>query len=99
MRNTTRDIVVNARLDADTLSRLDALADEMQRSRSCLIAQAVRDFIELEDAFLSAVKEGEADVEAGRTLSHDDALKWAEKLKSGRISDLPAPTPTKHHRA
>lgn len=99
MRNTPRDIVVNARLDSDTLSRLDALADEMQRSRSFLIAQAVRDFIELEYAFLSAVKEGEADVEAGRTLSHDDALQWAEKLKAGRISDAPALTPTKHHRA
>ena len=71
MRNTTRDIVVNARLDSDTLSRLDVVADEMQRTRSFLIAQAVRDFIECEYAFLSAVKEGEADVEAGRTLSHE----------------------------
>ena len=99
MPTTKGDVVVNARLDSDTLGRLDELADEMQRTRSFLIAQAVRDFVEREYAFLTAVREGDADVEAGRTLSHEQALAWAKSLKARRISDAPAFLSKKRRRA
>jgi predicted transcriptional regulator len=65
---TANDIVVSVRLDSDTVSQLDELAAEMQRSRSFLIAQAVQEFVEREYASLVAVREGEADIEAGRSL-------------------------------
>jgi predicted transcriptional regulator len=91
--------VVNARIDSDTLARLDELANETQRTRSFLISQAITDFVEREYAFLSAVKEGEADVQAGRTLSHEQALKWAKDLKAGRVLDAPPHAPAKRRRA
>jgi predicted transcriptional regulator len=81
MGGRKRDIVVNARLDAETVNQLDELAGEMQRTRSFLIAQAVRSFVEREYAFLCAVLEGEADVRSGRTLPHEEVLKWMEDLK------------------
>jgi predicted transcriptional regulator len=86
---TIGDVVVNARLDRDTLAAIDELAAEMQRTRSFLIAQAVREFVEREYASLCAVREGEADIQAGISLPHADALKWAEELKAGRAVGAP----------
>ena len=75
---------MNARIDRDMLRQLDEIAEEMQRTRSYLIAQAVREFVEREYASLCAVREGESDIDAGRLLTHDAALKWLEDLKAGR---------------
>jgi predicted transcriptional regulator len=65
------------------LGQLDELAGEMQRSRSFLIAQAVREFVEREFASLEAVREGEADIEAGRALADDAVREWFAELKAG----------------
>ena len=84
MPTTTNDTVVNARIDRDILQQLDEIAAEMQRTRSYLIAQAVREFVEREYASLCAVREGESDIAAHRHLTHEAALKWVEDLKAGR---------------
>jgi len=83
--------VVNARIERDTLQQLDEIAAEMQRTRSYLIAQAVREFVEREYASLCAVREGESDIDAGRHLTHDAALKCVQELKAGRAPKAPAP--------
>ena len=90
MVTTTGDIVVSVRLDSDVVSQLDELAGEMQRSRSFLIAQAVREFVEREYASLIAVREGEADIEAGRSIEGDEVRAWFEDLKNGRTREAPA---------
>ena len=90
MKTTTGDIVVSVRLDSDVVSQLDELAGEMQRSRSFLIAQAVGEFLEREYASLVAVREGEADIEAGRSIEGDEVRAWFEDLKSGRTRVAPA---------
>jgi predicted transcriptional regulator len=90
MATTTGDTVVSVRLDSDVVSQLDELAGEMQRSRSFLIAQAVREFVEREYASLVAVREGEADIEAGRSIEGDEVRAWFENLKSGRTRVAPA---------
>jgi predicted transcriptional regulator len=90
MVTTTSDSVVSVRLDSEVVGQLDELAAEMQRSRSFLIAQAVQEFVEREYASLVAVREGEADIEAGRALDGDGARAWFEDLKKGRTRELPA---------
>jgi len=96
---TTKDTVVNARIDAETLSQLDEIAVEWKRTRSYLIAEAVREFVEREYAFISAVREGEADIEAGRYLTQEEAVKWFEDLKAGRVTGAPEFPHRKRRRA
>ena len=83
MATTISDSVVSVRLNSGLLGQLDELAGEMQRSRSFLIAQAVREFVEREFASLEAVREGEADIEAGRALADDAVREWFAELKAG----------------
>ena len=80
----THDTVVNARIGRDILAQLDEIAGEMQRTRSFLIAQAIREFVEREYAFLCAVREGESELDAGRSASHEEALQWVAQLKTER---------------
>ena len=81
---------MSVRLDAGLVSQLDELAEEMQRSRSFLIAQAVREFVEREFASLVAVREGEADIAAGRSFEGEEVRAWFEDLKKGRSPQGPA---------
>lgn len=84
MPTTTNDSVVSVRLSTDLIGQLDDLAAEMQRSRSFLITQAVREFVEREMASLMAVREGEADIEAGRSATREDVREWFTSLKALR---------------
>jgi predicted transcriptional regulator len=89
METTACDSVVSVRLDSDVVSQLDELAGEMQRSRSFLIAQAVREFLEREYTSLVAVREGEADIKAGRSIEGDEVRLWFKALKGGRPREAP----------
>jgi predicted transcriptional regulator len=96
VETTTNDVVVSVRLDGDVVGQLDELATEMQRSRSFLIAQAVREFVEREYPSLVAIREGEADIQAGRSLEGADVEAWFADLKAGRAGK--AATPPKRQR-
>ncbi len=80
---------MNARLDNELVGQLDELAAGMQRTRSFLIAEAVREYVEREYAHLAAVGEGDADIEAGRYLTGDGMAAWIEDLKAGRVKGFP----------
>ena len=84
MPTTVNDSVVSVRLSTDLIGQLDELAGEMQRSRSFLITQAVREFVEREFASLVAGREGEADIEAGRSAAGEDVREWFASLKGSQ---------------
>ena len=88
MATTTSDSVVSVRLDSELVGQLDELAGEMQRSRSFLIAQAVREFVEREYTSLLAVREGEEDIERGRSMAGEEVRRWFEHLSAGSASKV-----------
>ena len=49
---------VTLRLDARTRKRLDQIAKTMRRSRAALAAEAVRQFVELNEWQIAAIQEG-----------------------------------------
>ena len=62
------------RLSSEVKARLGRLAADTRRSRSFLAAEAVRAYLDREQAIIDGVKRGLADVEAGRLVSHDSAM-------------------------
>ena len=72
---------VTLRLDAQTRKRLDKLAKATDRSRAALAAEAVRQFIELNEWQIAAIEEGVREAEAGRFIDHAKLkAKWEKKL-------------------
>ena len=62
------------RLDPQLKAKLGRLADGTRRSRSFLAAEAVETYVDRELAIIEGIERGLADVEAGRTVSHEDAM-------------------------
>jgi predicted transcriptional regulator len=81
---TVKDSVVSVRIETETLQQVDELAAEMDRSRSYVIAQAVREFVEREYASLSAMRDGERELAGGKGIPHDQVSAWVDDLIAGK---------------
>lgn len=62
------------RLDPQLKEKLGRLAEGTRRSRSFLAAEAVETYVDRELALIEGIQRGVADVAAGRTVSHEDAM-------------------------
>jgi len=62
------------RLSSDLKDKLDRLAQGTRRSKSFLAAEAVSAYVDRELEIIEGIRQGLADVEAGRTVSHEEAM-------------------------
>jgi predicted transcriptional regulator len=84
MSTSAKDTVISVRLDTEVLSTLDELAAEMDRSRSYLIGQAVREFVEREYESLTAIREGERELAEGKGIPHEKVSVWVDDRIAGK---------------
>ena len=76
--------LVSARIPPKLASRLAALAETTQRSRSYLAAQAIEEYVNLQEWQIQAIREGIEAVERGEVFSHEQAVAIMEQWgKSG----------------
>ena len=71
MTSTTMTV----RLPEATKERLARLAKRTRRSRSFLASEAISAYVERELAIIEGVERGLADMEAGRVVPHDEAMR------------------------
>ena len=71
----TKSTVVTTRLDPSATEALDTLAKELDRSRAWIVAKAVERYVNEELEFIAFIKEGEADLDAGRVHSQEEVEK------------------------
>jgi predicted transcriptional regulator len=72
---------VTLRLDPETRKRLDRLAKSTERSRASLAAEAVRQFVDLNEWQIAAIEEGVKAADQGRFIDHAKLkAKWEKKL-------------------
>jgi RHH-type rel operon transcriptional repressor/antitoxin RelB len=72
---------VTLRLDAATRKRLDRLARTTARSRAALAAEAVRQYVEINEWQIAAIQEGVREAERGQFIDHARLkAKWEKKL-------------------
>ena len=69
------------RVSEETAERLDALAEATDRPRSWLLEQALESYLEVQAWQVEHIRQGLADLEAGRTVPHEEVV---EMLKSWR---------------
>lgn len=79
MTSTTLSI----RLSAETKTQLGLLATATRRSKSFLAAEAVAAYVAREQAIIAGIERGLADMEAGRTVPHDEAMAEIDALIDG----------------
>ncbi len=80
---------LSIRIDSETKARLDALSKRSKRSKSFLAAEAIAAYVESEAWQIGELEAGIAELDSGRTVSHEKVSKW---LKSwGRPGATKAP--------
>jgi len=72
----TKQTVISARVDDDTVALVDEIVAAQGRSRAWFVSQAVREHARREADFLAFVQEGLDAAEAGDWISHDDMKRW-----------------------
>ena len=68
------------RVSAETKRKLERIADGTRRSKSFLAGEAVTAYVDRELEIIEGIKRGLADVEAGRVVSHDEAMAEARRI-------------------
>jgi predicted transcriptional regulator len=74
---------LSVRLPQDLKTKLSALSKDTQRSNSFLAAKAIADYVERESEIIDGIKRGIADMKAGRTTSHEEAMERLYKTARG----------------
>ena len=87
--NYMSSTTITIRLPVAVRRRLDRLARATARSRSYLAADAIADYVKTQEWQLQRIREGVADLRAGRVIPHEEVEKWLDSW--GTEHELPPP--------
>lgn len=71
--------MISVRVPADVAKRLEALAEATDRSKSYVAAQAIEEFLTLQEWQVKAIRKGIAEAESGKLAAHGEAQKILRK--------------------
>ena len=75
---------ITVRLDKAVKKRLEAAAERVRRSKSFLAAEAIEEYLAVQDWQVEAINEGIAAADRGDTVPHDKVKAWARSLGTRR---------------
>jgi RHH-type transcriptional regulator, rel operon repressor / antitoxin RelB len=85
----TDSTTLTVRLDKAVKKRLEAAATRMRRSKSFIAAEAIEEYLALQDWQIDAIKQGIEAADRGETVSHEKVRAWAQSLGTRRELPLP----------
>jgi predicted transcriptional regulator len=74
---------LTVRLPKKVKDRLGRLARQTRRTRSYLAGEAIASFVDRESEIVEGIKRGLEDMKAGRTTSHDEAMRRIDTILAG----------------
>jgi len=77
------------RVESDVKKRLEKLARSTGRTRSFLAAQALNEYLDLNEWQVAGVKRAIISLDRGEGVAHDDVKDWVNSW--GRKRERPAP--------
>lgn len=77
------------RVESQVKKRLEKLARSTGRTRSFLAAEALNEYLDLNEWQVGGVKQAMASLDRGEGLSHKDVKNWVDSW--GRKPERPAP--------
>jgi RHH-type transcriptional regulator, rel operon repressor / antitoxin RelB len=86
MRSTTFTV----RVDAAAKKRLEKLAKSTGRSRSFLAAEAINDYLDVNEWQIAGIKQAISSLDRGEGVEHARVREWVESWGRGR-NERPAP--------
>ncbi len=81
--------VLSVRVSNTTKKRLAKIAETMQRSQSYVAAEAIEEYLAIQEWQIAGIERALASLERGEGVSHQDVKRWADSL--GTDEELPKP--------
>jgi predicted transcriptional regulator len=85
----SKTLPVSVRLPPELNQQVADIAQALDRPKSWVIEQAIKDFVAVQAWHLAAIDEGIRDADAGRVVSHDDVVAWVRSW--GKPDELRMP--------
>ena len=82
--------VVTAHVPLDLATKVDVIAARRDRSRGWILKQALTLWVDQEEQRHRLTLEALADVDAGKTIDHDEVENWVENLSTDKPLPLPS---------
>ena len=79
--------VVTANLPAELVVQLDEIAKRIERSRSWIVRQALKEWLDEEQRRYELTLEALADFDAGRTLTQEEVDKHIANRQAARLQN------------
>jgi RHH-type transcriptional regulator, rel operon repressor / antitoxin RelB len=73
--------ILTLRVDSKLKKKLDKLAKTTQRSRSFLAAEAIREFVSLNEWQIEEIKKGVREADAGKFATEEEVIAMRKKWK------------------
>ena len=80
---------MSIRLEAELSEQVAQIAASLDRPKSWVVEQAVRDFLAVREWQLAAIDEGLGQADAGQLVPHEDVVAWVRSW--GSPDELPMP--------
>ncbi|WP_340151447.1 CopG family ribbon-helix-helix protein [uncultured Sneathiella sp.] len=86
----TDSTVLSVRIDSDVKKRFAKLASSLKRSQSFLAAEAIEEFLAVQEWQIAGIEAALASADAGKHIAHDEVRDWISSL--GTEDERPLPT-------
>lgn len=77
------------RVDSGVKKRLEKLAKSTGRSRSFLAAEAISEYVDVNEWQVAGIKQAMASMDRGEGIPHEDVKLWVRSWGSGRERRMP----------
>ena len=87
-----RSSTFTVRVDADAKKRLERLAKNTGRSRSFLAAEAINEYLDVNEWQVDGIKRAIVSLDRGKGIPHDRVKDWVTSWGSSRERPIPKRT-------
>jgi RHH-type rel operon transcriptional repressor/antitoxin RelB len=81
---------LTVRLDRSVKKRLEAAAARVRRSKSFLAAEAIEEYLAVQEWQIEAIKRGIEAADRGELVPHEQVKAWAKSVAANRLRRLRA---------
>jgi predicted transcriptional regulator len=85
---------VSVRIDAAVKQRLEKLAKSTGRSRSFLAAEAITEYLDLNEWQVAGIEKAVASLDRGEGIAHERVKEWVRSWGSKKERPVPKRSPT-----
>lgn len=87
----TESTTLTIRVDRSVKDRLEAIARQMNRSKSYLAGEAIQEFIAVQEWQIAGIEAALRSLDEGKAVPHDKVAAWVNSW--GSADELPKPKP------